>query len=52
MTTSFDNDTPNEDDKILDALADTMINTTKEIVKKMAAIEKRLDTTHAILEDQ
>ena len=49
---AFDNDTPNEDDKIWDALADTMISTTEEVVKKMAAIEKRLDATHAILEDQ
>ena len=49
---AFDNDTSNDDSKILNALADTMINTTKEIVDKMAAIEKQLDDTHAILEKQ
>jgi hypothetical protein len=49
---AFNNDTPNEDDRILDALADTMICTTEEVVKKMVIIEKRLDATHAILGDQ
>ena len=49
---AFDNDTSNDDSKILNALADTMINTTKEVVDKMAAIEKQLDATHAILEKQ
>jgi len=49
---AFDNDNTGEDDKILNALADTMISTTEDVVKKMKAIEKRLDDTHAILEDQ
>jgi len=30
-------------------LAETMIQTTHEVVKKMEAIEKRLDATHATL---
>jgi len=31
-------------------LADTMIKTTREVVEKIDAIEKRLDETHAMLE--
>ena len=49
---AFDNGTSNDDSEILNALADTMINTAKEVVNKMAALEKQLDTTHAILEKQ
>lgn len=48
----FDSETSVDDAKILDALADTMIQTTKEVVEKMDALEKRLDETHAILEAQ
>jgi hypothetical protein len=39
-----------EDEHILDALADTMIKTTADLIKRMDEIEKRLDNTHAILE--
>ena len=39
-----------EDEHILDALADTMIKTTENLINRMDEIEKRLDTTHAILE--
>lgn len=49
---AFDNETSNDDAKILDALADTMINTSKDVLKKMAAIERQLDTTHVTLENQ
>jgi predicted DNA-binding protein len=48
----FDSETSADDAKLLDALADTMIQTTQEVVKKMDALEKRLDKTHAILEAQ
>ena len=39
-----------EDELILNALADTMIQTTENLIKKMDEIEKRLDETHALLE--
>jgi hypothetical protein len=39
-----------EDEHVLDALADTMIKTTENLIKRMDEIEKRLDNTHAILE--
>jgi hypothetical protein len=41
-----------EDEQILDALADTMIQTTKNLVDKINEIEKRLDNTHALMEDK
>lgn len=41
-----------EDEAILEALADTMIETTQNLIEKMDAIEKRLDDTHALLEDR
>lgn len=49
---AFDNDFSSEDTAILEALADTMIKTTQEVVKRIDAVEKRLDETHAMLEDQ
>ena len=39
-----------EDELVLDALADTMIQTTANLIKRMDEIEKRLDETHALLE--
>jgi len=39
-----------EDELILEALADTMIQTTQTLIARMNNIEKRLDDTHAILE--
>jgi len=39
-----------EDELILDALADTMIQTTENLLKRMDEIEKRLDDTHSLLE--
>ena len=47
---AFDGDLSMEDEALLEALADTMIKTTREVVEKIDAIEKRLDETHAILE--
>jgi chlorite dismutase len=47
---AFDGDLSMEDEALLEALADTMIKTAREVVEKMDAIEKRLDATHAILE--
>jgi len=46
---SFDGESSENDAEILDALADTMIETTREIVKKMKTIESRLDDTHITL---
>ena len=39
-----------EDEYIVDALADTMIKTTENLMQKMDEIEKRLESTHALLE--
>lgn len=47
---AFGEKTTAEDERILDALADTMIETTKNLIKKMEEIEKRLDSTHELLE--
>ena len=47
---AFDSDLSVENTALLEALADTMIKTTQEVVKKMDAVEKRLDETHAMLE--
>ncbi len=49
---AFDSETSADEAKLLDALADTMIQTTKEVVKKMEEVEKRLDATHSMLEVQ
>ena len=47
---AFGENTTAEDEHILDALADTMIETTKNLIKRMEEIEKRLDSTHDLLE--
>ena len=47
---AFDGDLSMEDEALLEALADVMIKTAREVVEKIDAIEKRLDETHAILE--
>jgi len=46
---AFDGDLSMEDEALVEALADTMIKTTREVVEKIDAIEKRLDETHAML---
>ena len=47
---SFDGDSMSDDEAMLEVLADTMIKTTQDLVRKIDAIEKRLDDTHALLE--
>jgi hypothetical protein len=47
---SFDGDNMSDDEAILEALADIMIKTTQDLVRKIDKIEKRLDETHALLE--
>ena len=49
---AFDSDLSIENEAFLEALADTMIKTTQDVVKKIDEIEKKLDETHAILEAQ
>ena len=49
---AFDGDLSMEDEALLEALADTMIKTTQEVVKKIDEVEKRLEETHAMLEAQ
>jgi len=49
---AFDSEASGDEAQILDVLADTMIKTTEEVVKKMKEVEKRLDATHAGLESQ
>ncbi len=46
---AFDGDLSMQDEALLEALADTMIKTTREVVEKIDAIEKQLDETHAML---
>jgi chlorite dismutase len=47
---AFNGDLSMEDEALIEALADTMIKTTREVVEKIDAIEKQLDETHAMLE--
>lgn len=47
---AFDGDKSMEVEALVEALADTMIKTTREVVEKIDATEKRLDETHAMLE--
>ncbi len=47
---AFNGDVTTEDTALIEALAETMIKTTQEVVKKIDAVEKRLDETHAMLE--
>lgn len=46
---AFDEELATENAVLLEALADTMIQTTRSAVKKIDAIEKKLDETHALL---
>ena len=46
---AFDGDLSKEDETLLEALAETMIQTTREIVAKIDSTEKRLDETHNML---
>jgi hypothetical protein len=47
---AFNGEQPGESRALLEALADTMIQTTQEVVMKIEAVEKRLNETHAMLE--
>lgn len=49
---AFGDKATREDEYILDALADTMIKTTANLITRMDEIEKRLDNTHALLKDK
>ncbi len=49
---AFDGDLSAEDETLMELLADTMIKTTHEVLEKIDAIEKQLDGTHAMLEDE
>ena len=49
---AFSEKPSSEDELILDALADTMIQTTENLIKRMDEIEKRLDETHALVAAQ
>ena len=47
---AFDGDLSMGDEALVAVLADTVIKTTREVVEKIDAIEKRLDETHAMLD--
>jgi hypothetical protein len=47
---AFDSGLSQENMALLEALADTMIKTTQEVIDKIEAVEKRLDETHVTLE--
>ncbi|MBW1695777.1 MAG: hypothetical protein JRK26_03145 [Deltaproteobacteria bacterium] len=47
---AFDGDLSLQDENLLEALADTMVKTTREVIEKIDAIEKRLDEMHSMLE--
>ena len=49
---AFDGGLPMQEETLLVELADTMIKTTQDVVKKIDAVEKKLDETHAMLEGQ
>ena len=49
---AFNGDLSLQDETLLEALADTMIKTTQDVVKKIDEVEKKLDETHAMLEAQ
>lgn len=48
--TAFDGQPTSEDEIMLDALADTMIQTTEDLLQKIDNLDKRLDKTHSLLE--
>jgi len=49
---AFDENIAVENSALLEALADTIIQTTKDVAKKIKAIGKNLDETYALLEGQ
>ena len=48
---AFDGDLSMKDEDLLEALAETMIKTTREVVEKIDGVVKRLDETHAMLKE-
>lgn len=49
---AFDGETSSNDTDILEALADTMIDTVKGTIDRIDEVEKKMDATHKILEAQ
>lgn len=47
---AFNPEFSDEDEAMLEALAENMIETTRDVVTRISEIEKRLDETHALLE--
>lgn len=48
---SFDDEMSAGNAALIEALAETLIQTNRDVVAKIDAVEKRLDETHAILEN-
>lgn len=47
---AMDSNLSTENTALIEALADTLIKTTQEVVRQIDAVEKRLDETHTMLE--
>ena len=47
---AFDGQKSVEEDELLEALAETMIETTKNLTRRIDELEQKLDKTHATLE--
>ena len=47
---AFDEGAESEENELLEALADTMIETTRTLTRRIEELEKKLNETHAILE--
>ena len=47
---AFDPESANDDEAILEALAETMIKTTRDVLGRIEEVERQLDATHALLE--
>jgi hypothetical protein len=47
---AFDPESSDNNEAMLEVLAETMIETTRDMVRRISEIEKRLDETHALLE--
>jgi len=48
--TAYGENQTSEDELILEALADTMIETTTNLMKKLDDLEKQMDQTHTLLQ--
>jgi hypothetical protein len=47
---AFDENVPAKDAEFLEAMADTLIQSTRDAIRKIEEVEKRLDETHTMLE--